>query len=232
MSRSMYLTVAAGIMATSICGLSAQRGAEPPAAQGRGEARVTRPPLFFREEWKQVPGGGEHPVTPDAVSGQNLELKLYGQDAKQIQLTGAAKDEGNPIHMWTGLCTMPCAATLRDRNNFVDLSGLGRIRWVTKVSGLHQVRPLVKLADGTWLVGSQADGSTRDWLVSEVLLAENRWLRVDIDKVVTKGNWIDKADLTRVDEVGFADLLPGSGHGPGGWSDVASIEVFGTPVKR
>jgi hypothetical protein len=35
-----------------------------------------------------------------------------------------------------------------------------------------------------------------------------------------------------VDEVGFADLMPGSGHGPGGWVDVASIEVYGKAVKR
>ena len=28
------------------------------------------------------------------------------------------------------------------------------------------------------------------------------------------------------------DLLPGSGHGPGGWSDLAWIEVYGKSVKR
>ena len=37
----------------------------------------------------------------------------------------------------------------------VDLTGLARIKWVTKMSGLHQVRPIVKLADGTWLVGDR-----------------------------------------------------------------------------
>jgi hypothetical protein len=38
--------------------------------------------------------------------------------------------------------------------------------------------------------------------------------------------------LSRVDEVGFVDLMPSSGHGPGGWSDVGRVEVFGKPVKR
>jgi hypothetical protein len=26
--------------------------------------------------------------------------------------------------------------------------------------------------------------------------------------------------------------MAGSGHGPGGWSDVAAFEVYGKPVKR
>jgi len=59
-----------------------------------------------------------------------------------------------------------------------------------------------------------------------------RWLRLDIDKVVTKGNFVPNPDLSKVDEVGFVDLMPGSGHGPGGWSDVAGIEVYAASVKR
>jgi hypothetical protein len=49
---------------------------------------------------------------------------------------------------------------------------------------------------------------------------------------VTTGNFVDKPDLSKVDEVGFVDLTPASGHGPGGWSDVAQIEVYGNAVKR
>jgi hypothetical protein len=55
---------------------------------------------------------------------------------------------------------------------------------------------------------------------------------LDIEKMQTKGNFVEKPDLSKVDEVGFTDLMPGSGHGPGGWSDVAQIEVYGKPVKR
>jgi hypothetical protein len=200
--------------------------------RGRGAAppRVTRPPLFLREEWKQTPAGGEHPVNPlEALANPNLELRMYG---KEMLMTGSAQDETNPVHLWTGLCATPCAATLRDTSNFADLTGLARIRWVTKVSGFHQVRPIVKLADGTWLVGDHADGSTLDWLQNDFSLADVRWLRLDISSVVTKGNLVEKPDLSKVDEIGFVDLVPGSGHGPGGWIDVATIEVFGKPVKR
>ena len=196
------------------------------------QGRAVRPPLFFHEEWKQTPAGGEHPVTPEGLANPNLELKLYGTSSKEVQLTGSAKDENNPIHLWTGLCSTPCAVALRDKSNFADLTGLARIRWVTKMSGFHQVRPIVKLADGTWLVGDHTDGSVADWQVSEFNLSEVRWLKLDIEKVLTKGNVVEKPDLSKVDEIGFVDLLPGSGHGAGGWVDVATIEVYGKPVKR
>jgi hypothetical protein len=42
-----------------------------------------------------------------------------------------------------------------------------------------------------------------------------RWLKLDIAKVQTKGVFLDQVDLSKVDEVGFMDLTPGSGHGPG-----------------
>ncbi len=151
------------------------------------------PPLFFREEWKQidrpanapadfVPEGG---VTPAAVTNANLELRLYDPNAKSvpaylkqppagsiardwggpscIQLAGynqnpppakvAAGQATDPPNLWTGVCQTAVAATLRDKTSYVDLTGLARIRWVTRVSGFHVVRPVVKLADGTWLVG-------------------------------------------------------------------------------
>jgi hypothetical protein len=42
-------------------------------------------------------------------------------------------------------------------------------------------------------------------------------MKLDISRVVAVGNWIDHPDLSKVDEVGFADLMPGSGQGPGGY---------------
>jgi hypothetical protein len=147
-------------------------------------------------------------------------------------MSGAAGDELNPIHVWTGMCTTPCAVALRHKTSFADLSGLARLRWNTKVSGFHQIRPIVKLADGAWLVGDHTDGTVRDWLVTEFSFGDIRWMRLDITRLVTTGTILDKADLSKVDEIGFVDLMPSSGHGQGGWSDVAQIEVYGTPVPR
>jgi hypothetical protein len=209
----------------------AQTPAPPPA--GRGAApRATRPPLFLKEEWRQTPANDEHPVTQQSVGSSDLELKLYGATAREIQLTGTAGNENNPIHVWTGLCTSPCAVAFRHKTNAADLTGLARIRWNTKTSGFHQIRPIVKLADGTWLVGDRTDGTTRDWMVSEFSLADVRWLRLDAERVVTTGNIVERPDLSKVDEIGFADLMPGSGHGAGGWSDVAQIEVYAASVPR
>ncbi len=208
----------------------AQEPASIPAGPRAGERTGQRSPLFFREVWKTVKG--EHAVSQEQLSNANLELKLYGASSDQVQVLGNADDPSNPPHVWTGLCTAPVAVALRDKDNYADLTGLARVRWETKVSGFHRVRPIVKLADGTWLIGDRADGSPLDWHDSEFSFGEVRWLKLNIAKVVTTGNWVEHPDLSKVDEIGFADLMPGSGHGPGGWFDVAWFEVYGKSVKR
>jgi hypothetical protein len=70
------------------------------------------------------------------------------------------------------------------------------------------------------------------FLENEFAVSSIRWLQLDIDRVVTRGTWVEKPDLSRVDEVGFADLLPGSGHGWGGFVNVGRIEVYGKAVPR
>ena len=138
--------------------------------------------------------------------------------------------------MRTGVCQTAVAATLRHKKSFVDLTGLARIRWVTRTSGFHVVRPLIKLSDGNWFVGDYGEGAhsanSTLFLESELAIANVRWLPLDIARVVTRGqNW-EKPDLSKVDEVGFADLLPGSGHGWGGFVNVSRIEVYGRSVPR
>lgn len=240
--RVVALTVFALFGAASLAAAQAPQaggraggGAGAGAAQGAragGGGPARRPALFFREEWKQNDKNDEHPITQASVANANLELKMYGPNAAEMAITGRAGDENNPIHVWTGLCTGPCAVLLRDKTSFADLSGLARIRWNTKMSGYHQIRPIVKLADGNVYVGDQADGSTRDWIVSEISFADLKWLKVDPARAVTTGNILDKIDLSKVDEVGFIDLMPGSGHGAGGWVDVAEVEVYANKVAR
>jgi hypothetical protein len=227
-------------LAAALLALSAVMAFVPVHAQAPGAAAAAssapdhgpqRPPLFFREEWKQGPAGGEHAVSAAAIANPNLELTLIAP-AGQIMLTGTAGDEGNPVHAWLGLCTTPCGLALRNRQSLADLTGLARIRWTTKMSGFHQVRPIVKLADGTWLAADRSDGSPRDWLASEISFADLHWLKLDITRGVTTGTLLEHADLSKVDQIGFIDLMPGSGHGPGGWSDVGQIEVFAKSVPR
>ncbi len=197
-------------------------------------------PLFFREPWKIPPVSHDGPLAQRHVSNANLELKLYGWpkdiDPARGPEHGMQANGGPGLpgtgHLFTGLCEGPCAMALRDEKNYVDLSGFGKIRWSTRVTGLHQLHPIVKLADGTWLLGEHGDGTVFDYHPSEFTLSETRWIQMDMQKVVTRGRWLDKVDLSKVDEVGFADLMPGSGHGDGGYSNLDSFEVYGKTVPR
>jgi hypothetical protein len=173
-------------------------------------------------------------IARDFSGSTCVQLAGYNQNPPPPQvLHGEPTD---PANLWTGACLKPVAVTLRDKTNFVDLTGLAKIRWVTRVSGFHVVRPVVKLADGTYLVGDYAEGThatnSTAFLESEFPIAPIRWLRLDPERIITRGTWVEKPDLTKVDEVGWADLLPGSGHGWGGFVNVAKIEVYGRPVKR
>jgi hypothetical protein len=197
-----------------------------------------RPPLFFSESWRPLSTPPDDhnawPASQGGVSNPNLELTLYGTSGKEIQLVAdRGQSDVVPRNLWTGTTTSPSAAALRDRANFVDLSApLAKIRWVVRTSGFHQAWPIVRLADGTWLVGDRPSGLQADFNETEITPSDLRWLTLDIARVVTTGTWIAHPDLTRVDAVGFADLMPGSGHGAGGYINVGRIDVYGSPVKR
>jgi len=217
--------------AVSLSPAQAQSSANLPPPGSPPEHGPQRPPLFFREEWKPDPGAGEHPLTAASIANPNLALTLITPGG-QIMVAGNPGDENNPLHTWSGLCTTPCGVALRDKQHWADLTGLARIRWTTRTSGFHQIRPIVKLADGTWLVADRTDGSPRDWFVSEISFADLHWLKLDIARAVTVGALLDHVDLSKVDEIGYVDLMPSSGHGPGGWSDVGPVEIYAKSVAR
>jgi hypothetical protein len=219
MKRQIYIVLIV------LCAAANAFAQQPPAGRGgRGAAQPIT--LFFKETWKDF--SGNVPLTQSFVVNPDLQLTLYGAGKEDFNIT----NEGNVPHIWTGLCASSCALTLSHKDSFVDLTGKAKIRWYSKTSGFHQIRPVLKLADGTFLIGDHVDATTFDYHESEFYLSEVRWLKLDMPKVQTKGNLLDKVDLSKVDAIGFADLTPGSGHGTGGYSDVAWIEVYGKPVKR
>lgn len=163
-----------------------------------------------------------------------VQLAGYNQNPPPERV--AAGQPTDPPNLWTGVCHTPIAVTLRHRMSYVDLTGLARIRWTTRVSGFHVVRPVVKLADGSWFVGEYGEGAPSAnstlFLQSELAVASVRWRPLDIARVVTTGQAWATPDLSRVDEIGFANLMPGSGHGWGGFVNVGRFEVYGTPIAR
>lgn len=68
---------------------------------------------------------------------------------------------------------------------------------------VRRVHPVVRLADGTLLVGDSAGGSAADWQEREFSLTGIQWFRLDAERGVTTGNAVANPDLSKVDEVGF-----------------------------
>jgi hypothetical protein len=207
------------------------------APSGRGQAAAapapaTRPPLLFKEEWREPPFEGERNdvnqrFTPDVVTNDRIEAKLYGTDSHVIR---AAQHEGR-IDLWTGMATSPVAVTLRDKRNYVDLTGLARLRWIVRTNAIHTLYPVVKLADGTLAVGDRGITTGGEFLQVEVAFTGMKWFRLDAAKVVV-GTEIENPNLSKVDEVGLATLAPGGGHGIAGSANFSTIELFAKPVPR
>jgi hypothetical protein len=201
------------------------------------------PPLLFRETWRQPPHTGalndeNRRITQQAVTNPDLQLQLYGSDARNVQVA----EHNGVLDLWTGFTTSPVAVTLRRKSAYLDLTGLARMRWRTRTENLHVLHPVVKLADGALLIGSQTFSSPQrpmigsnafwgDFVVSEVTFDDQRWFQLDPMRVVTLKE-VGNPDLSRVDEIGFVDLMPGGGHGLAGCSNVSWIEVYAISRAR
>lgn len=238
MSQKMQIRFAAicalSLSVAGICVAQGRTKAAQPEEGHTGQGYVPedhRPPLFFREDFTTEE---ENPLTQASLTNKNLEMATYGPGRSMVEKSHHASPKDDPGYIWLGACTQTCAFALHDKANYVDLTGLAKIRWRTKQTGFHELRLIIKLADGTWLIGDHIEGATSDWHETEFSIADVRWRRLDL-KQMNDGAWVDKPDLTKVDEVGFTDLRPGSGSGTGpanGSSRVDWIEVYGNPVKR
>ena len=165
---------------------------------------------------------------PSVVTNPKIEAKLYGPDAKVIR---AARHEGR-IDLWTGMTTSPVAVTLRDKQNYVDLTGLARLKWIVRTNAIHTLYPMVKLADGTLLAGNQGHRHRRR--------VHRRRDRVRWHEVVQAGSsrsWsvldeVQRPNLARVDEVGLVSLAPAGGHGTAGSANLSDVELYAKAVPR
>lgn len=208
-------------------------------AQGRGQ-QPAAPEQLFR---MTLQNDARLPLTQSSVTTPNVTVQLYGDGQNIIVATGSGPQLPR---LFFGLCKGPCGFTLRDKNNAFDLRGTAHIKFTTIVSGFHRVRPLIKLADGTLLIGDQAEGSTADYHQYQISFSDNRWLRLDPQRGVTLGGTWVQPDLSKVEEVGYFDVIPGSGAWPaeglpverqpappaGGWIAVSAFELWGRPVTR
>src|SRR5207244_11932157 len=112
----------------------------------------------------------------------------------------------------------------------------------TSTENSHEQNHTRKHEDGRQLGGNQrlespqrrmvgSNEFTGDFIVSEVTFDDQRWFELDPEKVVIKLE-VNNPDLSRVDEVGYVELMPGGGHGTAGCTNVSWIEVYVTGRKR
>lgn len=210
-----------------------------PSVEVSAQEAAARPALLFQETWMQAEAALGTPMSnhrsdnqyylagQSAVTNADLELSLYGARSGDVTVY---EHEGR-TDLWTGLVGSPVAVTLKHRDNYLDLTGLARVRAILRTNNLHVLHPVVKLSDGTLLVGSQTIMTDGPFLSSEVAFEGQRWFMLDPDEVATGGAVAD-VDLSRVDEVGFADLAPGGGHGNSGWVNISTFEVYANAVPR
>jgi len=240
-----YMTSAVGFLVA--LGMIATVSAQQPAQGGRGggaqgapkPAAVPAASVMNVTFQPAVAGKTEQlPFVQGNIANADIELKQYGS-GNQVLTNAGNPAQFIPFSLWTGETTGPFALTFRSKANSLDLTGGAKIRWATKTSGFHSVQPVVKLLDGSMFIGDVMSQNVAAMMISEFPVGTVRWMKLDPMRVVTMTspggtfNQIWAApDLSKVDEVGIADLIPGSGHGTGGWVHVGSLEVYGKAVPR
>lgn len=186
-----------------------------------------RPFLLYREDWTETPEA--FPLTQDQISHQDLILNLYGAAKTEMKKSHHDKPIDDPYYIWSGKCSYNWLVTFTSKKFQVDLTGYAKIRWRTKQSGFRQLRLVVKLEDGTWLVSDQSESSSKDWKVSELNIMDLEWYRLDIESITEKKK-VSTVNLSHVEEIGFTDLMRG------GLSSASSridwLEVYGKPQER
>ncbi len=240
MTSAVGFLVALGMIATVSAQQAAQGGRGGGGGQGAARPAPVPAALVMNVTFQPaVPGKTEQVAFVQAnIANADIELKQYGSGS-QVLTNAGNPAQFIPFSLWTGETTGPFALTFRSKTNALDLTGGAKIRWATKTSGFHSVQPVVKLVDGSMFIGDVMSQNVAAMMITEFPVGTVRWMKLDPMRVVTMSspggtfNQIWAApDLSKVDEVGIADLIPGSGHGTGGWVHVGSLEVYGKAVPR
>lgn len=198
-----------------------------------------RPPVAFREDWTDpTPGVPTAYLDRDLDShlqNKNLQHGRYGLGAKDAQYDRHASPRDDPGYIWLGSCAAgPCVITLKDKSDYLDLSNpLAKVVWRTRQGGFRQLRLVLKLTDGSFLISERYAAPAEDWNISEISIRDTRWRVLKIlDPRMYEDALVEKPDLTRIDEIGFTDLMLGGPSFTSGTSRVDWIEVHADRVKR
>jgi hypothetical protein len=219
----------------------AQEAAPPgpvSAAQRQMGADPTPAPIIFEEKWTRAPQA--QPMTQANLGNQNLRLHLYG-DVAGIRKTFHPVED----YTYTGETITNWALTVSDPASLWNLSGNGRVRLTTRNSGYRFTHIVLKTPDGSYFVSEEGSPESTSWIEREYILSDLHWRNLlMVDKPTNASNRRQPRpaltpiiptsaatpDLTRIEEIGFSDLMPG------GWipatSRVKSWAVFGKKITR
>jgi hypothetical protein len=244
MRKQSYIAISGIVVMGLALGAFAQEAAQN-AAPGKAPKSTV---MLFREDFK-AGKLGEVQLTQDALVNPNLELKLYGPGSKPGNadqsglLLSNEQDPTNPGQLesivWTGVVQGNWAVLLKDKRQYLDLRDTGRMRWRIRPRGFHELRPVVKLSDGTMLAADYSEPTSTYMRVSEIYFVDiPRWRPINPDTVAEarakpgEGLWRYNVDLSKVDEIGFTDMMAGAGHGAQGNVAVDWMEIYGNAVPR
>lgn len=213
------------------------------AQEEGGGRRPTVPSLFMKVEWVRPQSQADTKVryvpVQANIADANVAMQFYGA-AGQILTTGNPGNDAAPYGVWSGTADGPFAVTFKHKGgNLMDLSGLGYVRWAVKTSGFHVARPMIRVG-GQLLVADIEFSAIPKVVTREFSLTNARWVKLDPNRLVTLNSgpsptndiWAPAPDLTKVEEFGFIDLMPGSGHGTGGWIQIGNVEIFAKSVAK
>jgi hypothetical protein len=226
---------------------SARQGSAAPAGGrsggrvgGQGNAgRVTEPAaLIFREAWTRAPQA--QPILQANLGNQDLVLHTYG-DGTNIRKTFHTTED----YTYTGETITNWALTVSDPKNYWDLVRDGKVMLRTRNSGMRVTRVVIKTADGQYFVSEEGSPDSNVWMDREYVLSNLKWWTLLVTDTPTNPITVRKPDpnrqpivpqapgqpdLSRVEEIGFTDLMPG------GWipstSRVHSWALYGRKVPR
>jgi len=188
-----------------------------------------RPGLLFREDFKEIPA--EIPVSQNHIANDDVILSLYGPAQDSLKKSHHDTPIDDPYYLWSGLCIDSWGVAFKHKDYYADLSSFGKIKWRTKQAGFHNLRIILKLSDGRWLVSDQFDGPSGDWRVREFNISDITWWELNMEAIKeVRPVPADKVDLSKVDEIGCTDLMRGGGSNA--CSRLDWIEVYAKPVKR
>jgi hypothetical protein len=220
-------------------GRGAAEGAPARAGGGGGASTFgtgENAELIFEEKWTRAPMA--QPMTQVNLGNQNLKLHLYG-DIGGIRKTFHEIED----YTYTGETRNNWMITVSDPANLYDLTLPGKVMLRTRNTGFRLTHIVIKTTDGRYFVSEEGSGESRAWMNRDYIMADLHWRSLTMvdtlnnarrpaapDRAVIVAAGVATPDLSKVDEIGFTDLMPG-GFIPA-TTRINAWAVYGKKVAR